>query len=83
MLRFMAGLDVIVCPVYPTTAPLHGETNNDGTAYTTPYSLVGAPCVVLPYATSPQGLPIGIQIVANPWRDHVALAVAKYLEQTR
>jgi len=30
--------------------------------------------------TSPEGLPIGIQVVARPWREDVALAVAQHLE---
>ena len=30
--------------------------------------------------TSSEGLPIGVQIVARPWREDVALAVAYYLE---
>jgi amidase len=30
--------------------------------------------------TSPEGLPIGVQIAAQPWREDVALAVARHLE---
>jgi amidase len=30
--------------------------------------------------TSPEGLPIGVQLVARPWREDVALAVAQSLE---
>ena len=30
--------------------------------------------------TSPEGLPIGVQIIARPWREDVALAVAEHLE---
>lgn len=40
----------------------------------------GSPAVVVPFGTSQKGLPIGVQIVANLWKDHVALAVAKALE---
>jgi amidase len=29
---------------------------------------------------SPEGLPIGVQVVAPPWRDHLALALAERLE---
>jgi amidase len=31
--------------------------------------------------TSPEGLPIGVQLVARPWRDDVALAAALHLER--
>jgi amidase len=30
--------------------------------------------------TSPEGLPIGVQVVARPWRDEVALAAALRIE---
>ena len=83
MARFMADLDVIICPVYPRPAPPHGGTDGDAVSYTTPYSLTGAPCVVLPCGASPEGLPIGVQIVARPWHDHVALAAALYLQSRR
>ena len=37
------------------------------------FNLTGWPVVVLRAGTSPEGLPIGIQIVARPWHEHVAL----------
>ncbi len=49
-------------------------------AYTLPCSLTGWPCVVVRAGTSPEGLPIGVQIVARPWREDVALAVAQRIE---
>jgi amidase len=36
--------------------------------------------VVVRAGTAPDGLPIGIQVVAHPWRDDVALAVAQAIE---
>jgi amidase len=33
-------------------------------------------------AASPEGLPIGLQIVARPWREDVALAIARFVEHT-
>ena len=30
--------------------------------------------------TSPEGLPIGVQLVAKPWREDVALAAARIVE---
>ncbi|HZV74111.1 MAG TPA: amidase [Conexibacter sp.] len=89
VLGFMAEHDVILCPVYPVPAPLHGGTAGaemravelqDAISYTTPFSLVGAPCAVVPFGVSAEGLPIAVQVVARPWRDDVALAVAALLE---
>jgi amidase len=44
------------------------------------YNLTGWPGAVVRAGTSPEGLPIGVQVVARPWREDVALAVAQFLE---
>jgi amidase len=84
MAAFMDDIDVLLCPVFPVPAPLHGGMADPALrgalSYTTPYSLTGAPCAALPYATSPAGLPIAVQVVARPWRDDVVLRVAQFLE---
>jgi amidase len=38
--------------------------------------------VVFRAGTSPEGLHIGVQIIARPWREDVVLAIARYLENT-
>jgi amidase len=48
--------------------------------YTTPHSLTGWPCAVV-RAGSSGPLPIGVQVVAGPWRDHVALAAAAVIDR--
>jgi amidase len=32
--------------------------------------------------TSPEGLPLGVQVIARPWREDVALALARRIEAT-
>ena len=49
-------------------------------SYTETYNLTGWPGVVVRAGSSAEGLPIGVQIVARPWREDVALAVAKRIE---
>ena len=84
MLRFMERFDAILCPVAPWPAPEHGVTrtkeNRQAFAYTGAYNVTGWPGAVVRGATSPEGLPIGVQIVARPWREDVALALAARLE---
>jgi amidase len=84
MLSFMARYDVIVCPASAFPAAPHGELNTkgDGHTYSRIFNLTGWPAVVVRVGTSPEGLPIGVQIAARPWREDVALAVAAHLEQT-
>jgi amidase len=82
MLSFMEGYDVMICPVNAYPAMSH-ETVFDtaaGWSYTRLYNLTGWPVSVVRGGTSPEGLPIGVQIVARPWREDVALAVAQHIE---
>ena len=85
MLAFMERHDLIVCPVFPSPARPHGTMNRPGeidpTSFTTPWSLTGWPAATVRCGTSPEGLPIGVQLVARPWRDDVALAAALLLER--
>ena len=79
-LAFLENYDVIVCPVNATPATRHDEPTPF--TYTYFYNLLGWPVAVVRCGTSPEGLPIGVQIVARPWREDVALAVAHFLEET-
>ncbi len=88
--EFVGGFDAIICPVAAGPAPVHGLPpagipvdeyfRYQGFNYTHTYSLAGLPGAVVPVAEDPEGLPIGVQIVAGPFRDHVALGVASVLE---
>jgi amidase len=80
MFRFTQDYDAIVSPVCATPAMLHGtsidESNFRGFSYTMTYNLTGWPAAVVRCGTSSEGLPIGVQIAARPWREDVALRVA-------
>lgn len=84
MLGFMRSFDIIVCPVAAFPALPHGESLEDaatpGMSYTSTYNITGWPSTVVRCGTSSEGLPIGVQVVARPWREDVSLAVAQVLE---
>jgi amidase len=80
LIGFMGSYDVILTPAAELPAMPHGASEGR-IPYTLPYSLTGYPCVVVRCGTSPEGMPIGVQVVARPWRDDVALAVAETLER--
>jgi amidase len=84
MTGFLESYDVILSPVNGSPALPHSEFDglDPRFSYTQTYNLTGWPVVVVRAGTSPEGLPIGIQVVARPWREDVALAVARRLEQT-
>ncbi len=80
MLAFMELYDVLLCPVSATPATRHDDPDGPDFTYTFAHNLTGWPGAVVRCGTSAEGLPIGVQIVAHPWREDVALAVAHYLE---
>jgi amidase len=84
LLLFLEKYDVIICPVCAKPAWPHSSTITEeqffAGSYSITYSLTGWPGVAVRGGTSPEGLPIGVQVVARPWREDVALAVAQHLE---
>ncbi|MEM7133879.1 MAG: amidase [Chloroflexota bacterium] len=82
MLAFMDNYDVMIAPVNANPAIPHGtlQEHDKGFSYTSTYNLTGWPGAVVRAGTSPEGLPIGVQIIARPWREDMALAVARHLE---
>jgi amidase len=83
LFSFMEQFDVLVCPVCSFLGMVHGSTYDRLSAfsYTMTYNLTGWPAAVVRAGSSRNGLPIGVQIVARPWREDVALAVAAMLEK--
>lgn len=86
MLQFMEQYDVILCPAFTHPAMPHGAVHAQklgaGYGYLNAFNLVGWPVIVVRAGTSVEGLPIGIQIAAAPWREDIALAVAAYIEES-
>jgi aspartyl-tRNA(Asn)/glutamyl-tRNA(Gln) amidotransferase subunit A len=90
ILRLFERVDAILAPATPSTAPLIGQKTfvlngqdiplrpNIG-LYTQPFSFIGLPVVVVPVPT-PGGLPIGVQIITAPWREDLALRIARAVE---
>ena len=81
MFAFLLNYDPM--PGLHPTLP-HGASiidhNFRGFSHTMADNLTGWPAVSVRGGTSPEGLPIGVQVVARPWHEEVALAVAQQLE---
>jgi aspartyl-tRNA(Asn)/glutamyl-tRNA(Gln) amidotransferase subunit A len=82
--------DAVIAPATPTVAPLIEQRTFvlDGVelpvrahmgVYTQPISFIGLPVVTVPM-TAASGLPIGVQVIAAPGREDVALRIAHALE---
>ena len=83
MLSFFNEFDLILCPVNAFEAPETGSLGKDDLSafsYTSAFNLTGWPAVVIRGGTTSEGLPLGLQIVAPPWREDMALAMAEHLE---
>ncbi|MDP9161204.1 MAG: amidase [Acidobacteriota bacterium] len=89
----MEKYPVLLCPVASIPAFRHGEREwkiegervkyLDAWSYCEWFNLLGTPCAVVPFSNSPEGLPIGVQIVARPWEEELVLSVAAELEAQR
>jgi aspartyl-tRNA(Asn)/glutamyl-tRNA(Gln) amidotransferase subunit A len=90
VLKLFDTVDAILAPVTPCTAPTIGQQTFviDGVEmplrpnigiYTQPISFIGLPVVAVPVPLAP--LPIGVQVIAPPWREDIALRIAYALEQ--
>lgn len=87
----MQKYPVLLCPVAAIPAFRHGERSwqvegktvkyLDAWSYCEWFNLLGTPAVVVPVGKSPEGLPIGVQIVARPWQEELVLSVAAALEE--
>ncbi|MCI0345496.1 MAG: amidase [Chloroflexi bacterium] len=82
--RFMQGIDVIVSPAGPLPPFRHDEAGSEVNVdtYCEAHNVSGYPSVVVPGAVA-DGFPIGVQVVARPWREDVALAAARAVETAR
>lgn len=79
MLKLMKDVDILLLPVAATPARLHKTTHDhlDDYTYAMTFNLTGWPAATINCGFSAEGLPIGIQIAAKPWQDHIVLAFAK------
>ena len=82
-LGFFADYDAILCPSSHALARPHGASHGDSFddwSYVTIYNLLGWPGLSVRAGTSADGLPVGVQVVAAPWREDIALALALKIE---
>ena len=84
-----AKYDVILGPAAPTTAPKLGESLSDplkmylGDIYTISVNLAGLPGITVPCGTDSKGLPIGLQLIGDCFKEKNIIRAAYSFEQTR
>jgi Asp-tRNA(Asn)/Glu-tRNA(Gln) amidotransferase A subunit family amidase len=93
LLEKMEEFPILLCPVCAIPAFHHGERQwmvqerkveyLKAMSYSQWFNLLGNPAAVVPVAQSPEGLPIGVQIVGRPWEDEAVLGIAATIENAR
>ena len=87
------GIDCLFTPATPITAPRIGQTEItlDGTQYDTRIlttrfargiNVLGFPALSIPCGNSPDGLPIGLQMIARPFDENLLFALGEALERS-
>ena len=90
LLAQMQEFPLLLCPVCAVPAFRHDERSwtidgqqveyLDAMRYSQWFNLLAAPAAVVPVGRSPEGLPIGVQIVGRPYEDEVVLKVASVID---
>ncbi len=84
-----AKYDVIIGPVAPTTAPGIGESLSDpikmylSDVYTISLNLAGLPGISIPCGLDSKGMPIGMQIIGDCYKEKNIIRAAYAYEQAR
>ena len=91
LVRQMETHRILICPVASVPAFRHGERGwtiaghdvhyLDAMVYTQWFNILGNPAVVVPVATTADGLPIGVQVVGRPFEEELVLSVAAAIER--
>jgi len=93
MVGWWSDWDLLVTPTIPELPPTLGQfVAQEGNPlsgllrggpivpFTIPFNITGQPAISLPLGQSAEGLPIGVQIVAAPYREDLLIQVASQLE---
>jgi Asp-tRNA(Asn)/Glu-tRNA(Gln) amidotransferase A subunit family amidase len=91
LLHQMETHRILICPVASIPAFRHGERSwsvegttvdyLDAMSFTQWFNVLGNPAVVVPVGRSPEGLPIGVQVVGRPFEEELVLSVAAAIER--
>ena len=87
--RAFASYDVILAPAAPATAPRLGQSLGDplkmylGDIYTISVNLAGLPGISLPCGLDSKGLPIGLQLIGDCFKEKNIIRAAYAYEKTR
>ncbi len=84
--KIFADVDLILSPIAPSTAPKFGELENPmdmylSDLYSISVNLAGLPAISLPICKSEDGMPVGLQLIANAYNEQTLFDGALSLEK--
>jgi aspartyl-tRNA(Asn)/glutamyl-tRNA(Gln) amidotransferase subunit A len=83
--RIFRDVDLILSPIAPSVAPKFGELSNPmdmylSDLYSISVNLAGLPALSLPISESDEGMPVGLQLIANAYDEQTLFDGALSLE---
>ncbi len=73
-----AGNDVLLTASAQGEAPIGLESTGDP-VFNRNWTLLHVPCVTIPFSIGPAGMPVGVQLVAQPGEHERLLSAAKWI----
>ena len=73
-------VDILIAPSAPGEAPLAKEGTGNP-VFCRGWTLSGLPCINLNVSSGPNGLPVGVQLIAGPGKDRFLLSAARAFAQ--
>ena len=77
----LQDFDLILTHSQPDTTPLLGEPSS--TRFMNSFNILGWPAISIPVGKNQAGLPLGIQLVAKPWKEGLLLRAAQTIESSQ
>ena len=77
---FNNEVDILIAPSAPGEAPLAKEGTGNP-VFCRGWTLSGLPCINLNVSSGPNGLPVGVQLIAGPGKDRFLLSAARAFAQ--
>ena len=74
----LGDVDVLIAPAVNGEAPV-GLDHAGDPAFQALWTLLHTPTITLPLATGPNGLPVGVQLIAKRWNDQTLLEAAQWM----
>lgn len=84
LMALLGNNGILILPPHSRVAPKHRQPlfSPMDFIYTGIFTTLGMPATSVPMGLNEEGIPLGVQVVANPLNDHLTLACAEFLEHT-